>query len=67
MTANEEPAGIPPGGKPASEPPATLVVLQPDGQEVACAVRLADVSQHGDPGDESGSGARMGISQDNPV
>ena len=67
MTAEEGQAAIPLGGKPASEPPATLVVLQPDGQEVACAVRLADVSQHGDPGDERGSGARMGTSQENPV
>lgn len=45
----------PTDGKPETEPPVTLVVYQPDGHDIACAVRLEEVSQHGDPGSVHGS------------
>ena len=45
--AEEGGAGPLKGAKASPEPPDVLVVYQPDGSDVACAVRLAEASQHG--------------------
>lgn len=58
----EEGRASPTGGrKGAPESPSTVVVLQPDGHAISCAVKMADVPQHRDHSSEDGSGA-LGVS-----
>lgn len=45
LVTEEGRAGPHSGGKQGPEPP--ILVLQPGGENIACAVRLADVTQHG--------------------
>lgn len=58
LLAEEGQVAKPIDGKPKTDPPVTLVVYQPDGHDIACAVRLEEFSQHGDPGSVHGSRTR---------
>lgn len=64
VDAEGVPAGSPKGGDGATEQPVTLVVLQPDGEDIACAVRIAEGLQPDDTDSEKGSRAPGSVSRE---